>query len=133
MAKTSQLKRFFLRLLITVAVSAPFALALLVYHFMVSVDLEDCNAAITQAISYVIRIVLNWLGFMLVFAYLDKLCLKANQYDEAPTIDNINYQNDILLDRNLASKEHSTRTLDHRGSLLSRTNCTNEHVLSFSQ
>ena len=37
------------------------------------------------------RIALNWTGFMVVFAYLDKLCLKANQYDAAPTIDNINY------------------------------------------
>mmetsp|Transcript_29 Transcript_29/g.43 ORF Transcript_29/g.43 Transcript_29/m.43 type:complete len:97 (+) Transcript_29:928-1218(+) len=92
MTRKSQLKRYFLRLLVVFFMFLPFAIVLLSYTLSIDFDLDDCSARTNQPISFALRLTISTLSFLVVFAFLDKICLKANLFAAAPTIDGIGYQ-----------------------------------------
>lgn len=91
MSRKSLIKRFICRWLIAWLMSVPEITILCVWtHVMkpnVDENFKECNVLRYMLIAYFLRIILWFLAALLIFAYLDSICLHFKLYDRAPTLD----------------------------------------------
>ena len=115
----SRIKRFIYRSIIGWLIAVPFIAVLCVWSIALKpqYDYEECDNVLRyELIAFLLRAVLWFFCFFIIFAYFDAICLRFKLYDRAPTLD---FERTSEL-----APEISTRTLDYRGSLLSRTDNT---------